>query len=113
MWDAHVCAIYDAMSDVISTLSEREVAELCAFADGTLPPERVKEVEARVAASPELLELVERQRQAVVTTRTLSADRPPESRGPPEGLVKRAGPAVRYVECSTPDGFSRDARHAS
>ena len=67
------------MSDATSTLSERELAELAAFADGTLPPERMKEVEARVAASPELLELVERQRQAVAATLALSAEPPPAS----------------------------------
>jgi anti-sigma factor RsiW len=67
------------MSDAVSTLSEREIAELCAFADGTLPPERVKDIEARVAASPELLELVERQRQAVAATRALSAEPLPAS----------------------------------
>jgi anti-sigma factor RsiW len=38
------------------------MAELSALADGTLPADRRAEVEARVAASPELQELVERQR---------------------------------------------------
>lgn len=61
------------------SLSEREMAELSAFADGTLPAERRAEVEARIAGSPELLELVERQRQAVVATSTLSDDTPPAS----------------------------------
>jgi anti-sigma factor RsiW len=64
------------MSEVVSNLSEPELAELAAFADGTLPAERRAEVEARVAASPELLELVERQRQAVGATRALSGDAP-------------------------------------
>lgn len=59
-----------------SQLSPQELAELCAFADGTLAAERRAEVEARVAASPELLELVERQRQAVGATLALSADAP-------------------------------------
>jgi anti-sigma factor RsiW len=60
-------------------LTEREIAELCALADGTLPAERRAEVEARVAASPELLELVERQRRAVAATQALSAESPPAS----------------------------------
>jgi anti-sigma factor RsiW len=64
------------VNDVASQLSAQELAELCAFADGTLPAERRAEVEARVAASPELLELVERQRQAVAATGALSGDGP-------------------------------------
>jgi anti-sigma factor RsiW len=67
------------MSDVVSRLSEREIAELCALADGTLPAERVAAVEARVAASPELQDLVERQRRAVAATRTLANDPVPDS----------------------------------
>jgi hypothetical protein len=67
------------MSDVLSGLSEREIAELSALADGTLPPERVAAVEARVAASPELRELLERQRQAVAATHSLTNEPVPES----------------------------------
>jgi len=67
------------MSDLLPSLSERELAELAAFADGTLPPERRAEVEARVAASPELRELVERQRRTLAATQALSAEEPPES----------------------------------
>jgi anti-sigma factor RsiW len=67
------------MSDALSRLTEQELADLCALADGTLAPERRPAVEARVAASPELLELVARQRRAVEATRTLEADTPPAS----------------------------------
>jgi hypothetical protein len=67
------------MSDAVSGLSEREIAELAALADGTLPAERRAEVEARIAASPELLDTVERQRQAVAATQALSAELPPAS----------------------------------
>lgn len=67
------------MSDAVPDLSERELAELCALADGTLPAERRAEVEARVAGSPELLQLVERQRRSVAATQALAADPPPES----------------------------------
>jgi anti-sigma factor RsiW len=67
------------MSDVVSRLSEREIAELCALADGTLRAERVAAVEARVAASPELQELVERQRRAVTATRALATEPVPDS----------------------------------
>jgi len=67
------------MSDAVSGLSEREIAELCALADGTLPPERRAEVEARIAASPGLSELLERQRQAVAATKALTGDVPSAS----------------------------------
>jgi anti-sigma factor RsiW len=67
------------VSDVTEQLSPEEMADLCALADGTLPAERRAEVEARVAASPELEELLERQRQAVLATQTLEAVEAPES----------------------------------
>jgi anti-sigma factor RsiW len=67
------------VSDVASHLTPTELAELCALADGTLPAERRADVEARVATSPELQELVERQRRAVLATQTLSSDEPSPS----------------------------------
>jgi anti-sigma factor RsiW len=67
------------MNNTGSGLSEREIAELAALADGSLPVERRAEVEARIAASPELLELVERQRKAVAATKALSGDAPSAS----------------------------------
>jgi anti-sigma factor RsiW len=65
--------------DVTAQLSTEEMADLCALADGTLPVERRAEVEARVAASPELHELLERQRLAVTAAQSLSADEVSES----------------------------------
>jgi anti-sigma factor RsiW len=67
------------MSDAISGLSERELADLSALADGTLPAERRAAVEARVAASPELRELVERQRRSLAATQALAGEPAPES----------------------------------
>lgn len=67
------------MTDPISRLTEREIAELCAFADGTLPVERRAEAKARVAASPELLQLVERQRRSLAATRALANEPVPEA----------------------------------
>jgi anti-sigma factor RsiW len=67
------------MSDPISNLSERELAELCALADGTLPEERRAAVEARVASSPELQALLERQRLSLAATRTLADEPVPAS----------------------------------
>src|SRR5437773_11995157 len=55
------------------------MADLCALADGTLPAERRAEVEARVDASPELQELLERQRRAVLAAQSLAAEDVPAS----------------------------------
>jgi anti-sigma factor RsiW len=90
------------VSDVAAGLSEQELAELCALADGTLPAERRAAVEARVAASPELQELLDRQRRAVTATRALASEPAPASlreaveaeRG---ALARRRGPASRLV----------------
>ena len=80
------------MADTISGLSEREMADLCAFADGTLPAQRRAEIEARVAASPELRELVERQRISLAATRALASERPPASlKAGIEGRSRKAG----------------------
>jgi anti-sigma factor RsiW len=60
-------------------LSADEMAELAALADGTLPAERRGAVEERVAASPELQELLERQRRGVLAAQSLAADEVPAS----------------------------------
>jgi anti-sigma factor RsiW len=67
------------MSDPMSRLSQRELADLCALADGTLPADRRPAVEAAVAASPELQELLHRQRRAVEATRSLEREPAPVS----------------------------------
>lgn len=67
------------MSDPASSLSEREMAELAALADGTLAPERREAVEAWVAASPQLQDLLERQRHAVAATQALADEPVPDS----------------------------------
>jgi len=67
------------VSDLAAELSPTELAELCALADGTLPEDRRAEVEARVAASRELQELVERQRRAVLATQALATEQEPAS----------------------------------
>ena len=64
---------------MVGRLSSEEMAELCALADGTLPADRRDEVEARVAASPELQEVVERQRRAVLAVRALAEEEVPGS----------------------------------
>jgi anti-sigma factor RsiW len=55
------------------------MAELAALADGSLPVDRRGEVEARVAASPELQEVLERQRRAVVAAGMVEEEGVPPS----------------------------------
>lgn len=66
----------ERMSDLAAEPGPDELSELAALADGTLGAERRAEVEARVAASPELQELVERQRRAILATQALATDYP-------------------------------------
>src|SRR6266508_3429750 len=56
---------------------EREAADLAALADGTLPPERRREVEERVAGSPRLQLLLLEQRAALEAIRA-RAERAPQ-----------------------------------
>jgi len=64
---------------MVERLSSEEMADLAALADGTLPPERRAEVEARLAGSPELQELLERQRRAVLAAQALAEEEVPRS----------------------------------
>lgn len=83
------------MSDVAGRLSSDEIAELCALADGTLPAERRGEVEARVAASPELQAALERQRRAVRAAQALAEEEVPRSLQTAVGARTRAFGAGR------------------
>jgi hypothetical protein len=67
------------VDDPFDRLSDQEIADACAFADGTLPAVRRAEVEASVYASPELTALVERQKKALTASATLADERPPAS----------------------------------
>jgi anti-sigma factor RsiW len=69
----------DAMGDMGPELSTEEMAELSALADGTLAADRRAAVEARVAASPRLQELLERQRRAVAAAKVLADEPVPDS----------------------------------
>jgi Anti-sigma-K factor rskA, C-terminal len=51
-----------------------ELPELAALADGSLPPDRRAAIEARVAASSELTDLLAEQERAVTLARTASAE---------------------------------------
>ncbi len=66
-------------------LSDEQLADLARLADGTLPADRRAEVEARVAASPQLASIVERQRA------TLEALHGTAETGAPARLRSRVG----------------------
>jgi anti-sigma factor RsiW len=69
----------DAVSDMAGKLTSDEMADLSALADGTLPADRRAEVERRVAASPELQGLLERQRAALAAIARLPTEEVPAS----------------------------------
>jgi hypothetical protein len=56
--------------------TDRELADLAALADGTLPPEKRAALEQRVAASPRLQALLREQRAALEAVRTLDQRAP-------------------------------------
>jgi hypothetical protein len=59
-----------------SLLSEHDVHDVVALADGSLAPDRQAEVRARVAASPLLSEALERQRRAIKAIRAAAIPAP-------------------------------------
>ena len=67
------------MSEVPPGLSERELGELARLAEGTLPAARRAALEDRIAASPELQELVARQQRSLKATGRLAAEALPAS----------------------------------
>lgn len=67
------------MGDTESRLSDQEMADLCALADGTLPAHRRPAVEAWIASSPELQELLDRQRRSLTAARTAAGEPAPAS----------------------------------
>jgi anti-sigma factor RsiW len=69
----------DAMGDMGQEPSPDEMAELSALADGTLPADRRAAIERRVAASPRLQELLDRQRRALTATSALANEPVPDS----------------------------------
>jgi hypothetical protein len=71
---------------------ERDLARL---ADGTLPPERARELEARVAESAELSALLAEQRAALDAVTTLGDRAPAALRSRVESLRARSAPRQR------------------
>lgn len=73
----------------------RELAELSALADGTLDPSRRSEVEARIAASPELGALYQRERRVVAALhQARAAERAPAAL---RARVEAARPSQRVM----------------
>jgi hypothetical protein len=67
------------MADVASRLTDRQMADLCALADGTLPDARRAAVEEWVASSAELQALLGRQRRSVEAARATASEQPSAS----------------------------------
>jgi anti-sigma factor RsiW len=67
------------VDDPFDRLDEQDVADACAYADGTLPAVRRAEVETRVLASPELAALVRRQERSLAATAALGGAQAPAS----------------------------------
>jgi anti-sigma factor RsiW len=86
------------MGESESRLSDREMADLCALADGTLPPERRRAVEAWVAASPDRRALFDRQRRSLAATAPASREPEPASlRAAVESQSSRRAPRSRRL----------------
>ena len=76
------------MGDIATQLTDEQMAELCALADGTLLPERRAVVEEWVASSPPLQELLERQRRSLAATQAPASEPvPPALRASVEAEV--------------------------
>src|SRR5689334_20516753 len=67
------------MGDTTSKLTAQEMAELAALADGTLPADRRRPLEARIAGSPELQALLDRQHKALAATREVASEPVPDT----------------------------------
>lgn len=84
------------MSDILDTLDGQQLLDLVAYADGTLRGRRRDEVAAWVEASPELQEVVRRQRLSLAATRPLAeAEAPASLAAAVEGLAAPVRPARR------------------
>jgi hypothetical protein len=69
--------------------------QLARLADGTLPPEHARELEARVADSPELQEMLDGQRRSLHAVLALSDSAPPALRTRVEAMRRRPAPKRR------------------
>jgi hypothetical protein len=74
-----------------------ELAELAALADGSLPPDRRAELEARVAESPALAARLEQQRRVATAVQSVTVEAPPGLRARIEAERKTRTAGRRWV----------------
>ena len=79
---------------------------LARLADGTLPADRVREVEALVAESPELRAMLDEQRRSLHAVRALSDGAPPALRARIEGMRRKPARAPRARRFGLAGGFA-------
>jgi anti-sigma factor RsiW len=84
------------MASQDGNLSEAELADLAAFADGSLPARRRAKVAAAVEESPKLKALVEAQRRALAAVREVDVSAPAGLRARVEAGMADSAPRARW-----------------
>jgi anti-sigma factor RsiW len=87
-------------------LSDAEIAELAAFADGSLPARRRRKVAAAVERSPELRALLDEQRAALAAVRAVDVPAPARLRARVESSLPRPKPRPRWRGLALPAGIA-------
>ena len=87
-------------------LSDAEIAELAAFADGSLPARRRRKVAAAVERSPELRALLDEQRAALAAVRAVDVPAPARLRALVESSLPRPKPRPRWRGLALPAGIA-------
>ena len=99
--------------DITAGLSDRELAELAALADGSLPDKRRAGAQARVDASPEVAALVADQRRALEAVRSAAPSAPERLRLRVERERRRRAPVARRRGAALAAGRTAAAALAS
>jgi anti-sigma factor RsiW len=90
-------------------LSDAEIAELAAFADGSLPARRRSTVAAAVERSPELRARLDEQRAALAAVRAIDTPAPARLRAHVESSLPRREPRLRWRGVALPAGIAAAA----
>jgi anti-sigma factor RsiW len=93
-------------------LSDAELAELAAFADGSLPARRRAKLAAAVERSPELRALVDEQRTALRAVSELDVSAPAPLRARVEAGLDRRAPRARWRGMALAGGIAAAAAAA-
>jgi hypothetical protein len=93
--------------------TDRELADLAALADGSLAPERRGDVEALVAASPRLQELLAEQLAAVEVLRARAERAPPGLRAWVNARRREGGARARFPRLGLAAGLAAAAATAA